>query len=118
MPLSLEDKKKLAKRLEAGEDVPITFGGEGMVTGLSGGRSGEGVSVGEDDHLRTDVRIDTMREGGSMEQTQEVDANLVIQALQQRIGQLVANYETELAVRDAIIQQQRAAAHTHDEAEE
>lgn len=36
-------------------------------------------------------------------QDREIDANKVIESLQNRIGQLVAQYETEIAVRDAII---------------
>lgn len=37
--------------------------------------------------------------------SQEIDANKIIEALRRRIGQLVADYETEIAVRDAIIEQ-------------
>lgn len=33
----------------------------------------------------------------------EIDANKVIESLQNRIGQLVAQYETDIAVRDALI---------------
>lgn len=37
----------------------------------------------------------------------DIDANRVIEILQNRIGELVSKYETEIAVRDAIINQQQ-----------
>lgn len=40
-----------------------------------------------------------------MNTNREIDANIVIEVLQKRIGQLVAQYETEIAIRDAIIQE-------------
>lgn len=40
-----------------------------------------------------------------MEKNVELDANLIIEMLQRRIGQLVAQYETDIAMRDALIQQ-------------
>lgn len=39
----------------------------------------------------------------------QLDANKIIQALQRRIGELVSQYETELAVRDAVIESMQEA---------
>lgn len=41
--------------------------------------------------------------GDSMQKEREIDAGKVIQSLQRRIGEIVSQYETELAVKDAII---------------
>lgn len=50
-----------------------------------------------------------------MPQERAIDANKVIQSLQARIGQLVSQYETEIAYRDAIISGYDEQSHSHEE---
>lgn len=48
----------------------------------------------------------------------EIDANIVIRKLQERIGAMVSQYETEIAFRDAVIEQYQAEDGDHEHGED
>lgn len=111
MPLTKEQKKEVGERLLRGEDVELTLEAGDMMSGEAGGDTGDSQF---DEGLHHPHSHDTMAGGGNMNtepQGQAIDANIIIESLKRRIGELTAQYEFEIALRDAIIQQN---AHVHE----